>query len=373
MKRFLIPLLLLASLMLFPNDLLIEQGDVYVEFDRSGSEEGFHIWLRDKEGLSSVLLTESSRDPNGQADSFAFRTYEWNEVNGSEMRILNGEFLDPAKELYFIIDSTSEFNEVFEAQAYHLFVPLHITYGYNWSREGQVEMTKGTWINLRTFSEPYADYRGSYQDNPFILDMEELPPPQEPAMIMEETEQVMAAVARNTNGEFSPVSDPEAAMVRIAELIDQIPGGSIDVALVIDTTVSMKDDVDFLRRKLVPIVQERIAGFEEFRVGLVFYRDYKEAYLTREVDFTDNMEVVQYWLDRISVNGGRDIREAVYEGLYSALINLEWQSDNRLIIQVGDALPHEEPQGSITEEMVYEEAANQAVSIFPILLPDGRE
>lgn len=360
---------ILNPLFLFAGDLFIEQGEVYVEFDSSESE-GFHIWIQADETMNSVLLTESSKDPEGLADSFALRAYDWNPVNGDEKRILDGEFLDSSKELYFIIDSTKEYNEVFDAEAFHLFVPLHMTYGYSWSREGQLEMSQGTWINLRTFSEPYADYRGNFKDNPFILNMKELPPPPEPAMIIEETEQVMAAMALNTDGAFSPVEDTEEAVERIAELIDQFHGGSIDVALVIDTTVSMKDDVDFIRRKLVPIVQSRVSDFDSFRIGLVLYRDYKESYLTREEDFTVNMETVQLWLDRISVNGGRDKREAVYEGLYSALSNLYWQNEHRLIIQVGDALPHEEPRGVITEEMVFDEAALKGVSIFPILLPE---
>jgi len=370
MKGYLLYIILLLNpFLIFAEGLFIEQGEVYVEFD-SRETEGFHIWIKANETMNSVLLTESSKDPEGLADSFALRAYEWNPVNGDEKRILDGEFLDSSKELYFIMDSTKEYNEEFGAEAFHLFVPLHMTYGYSWSREGQLEMSQGTWINLRTFSEPYADYRGSFKDNPFILDMKELPPPPEPAMIMEETEQVMAAMALNTDGAFSPVEDTEEAVERIAELIDQFHGGTIDVALVIDTTVSMKDDVDFIRRKLVPIVQSRVADFDSFRIGLVLYRDYKEAYLTREEDFTVNMETVQLWLDRISVNGGRDKREAVYEGLYSALSNLLWQNEHRLIIQVGDALPHEEPRGVITEEMVFDEAALKGVSIFPILLPE---
>lgn len=370
MKSYLLCLiLLLNSLLLWSNDLIIDQGEVYVEFD-SRETEGFHIWIKADESMKSVLLTESSKDPQGLADSFALRSYDWNPINGDEKRILDGEFLDSSKELYFIIDSSTEYSEEFGAEAFHLFVPLNMTYGYSWSREGQLEMTQGTWINLRTFSEPYADYRGSFQDNPFILDMRELPPPPEPAMVVEETEKVMAAMALNTDGAFTPVEDTEEAVERIAELIDQFHGGSIDVALVIDTTVSMKDDVDFIRRKLVPIVQSRVADFDSFRIGLVLYRDYKEAYLTREEDFTINMETVQLWLNRISVNGGRDKREAVYEGLYSALSNLQWQNEHRLIIQVGDALPHEEPRGAISEDMVFEEAALKGVSIFPILLPE---
>ena len=101
----------------------------------------------------------------------------------------------------------------------------------------------------------------------------------------------------------------------------------------------------------------------------MWYRDYKEAYLTKEYDFMTDLDQLQYHLDRVTVSGGRDLPEAVYEGIYSGLINFEWEAADRLIIQVGDALPHEEPRGAITKEMVYQEAGDLGVQVYPILLP----
>jgi hypothetical protein len=67
---------------------------------------------------------------------------------------------------------------------------------------------------------------------------------------------------------------------------------------------------------------------------------------------------------------GGDKQEAVYEGLYDAIIKYDWQASNRLIIQVGDAMPHTYPKGSITEEMVFDAARDLGIQIYPILLPD---
>ncbi|MCK5736275.1 MAG: VWA domain-containing protein, partial [Spirochaetaceae bacterium] len=153
-----------------------------------------------------------------------------------------------------------------------------------------------------------------------------------------------------------------------ADLI-AMTGGNIDVVLVVDTTVSMKDDIAFIRNSLVPLVRNTVVDFESFRIGLVLYRDYKEAYLTRVFPFTESLDQLQDELNRINVSGGRDLPEAVDEGIYAGLTEFEWSAPERLIIQVGDAPGHEEPRGAITSEMVMNEAANLGVSIYPIRLP----
>jgi len=351
--------------MLLPGqeDLKIVPGDAYIELDPDG---GFNLWIKKKEGLGSIMLTDSSRDPEGREDSFTLRSFDYNEINGDEKRLLNGEFLDQGKGYNFLIDSTTEFSSVFNEEAYRVFVPSSVTYGYPWSREGQLAIGRGSWLNIRAFELPYADYRGAYTDNPFILNMKELPPL--PPVAIEE-EGVFDEMASATAGEFNIAEDGDDAVDKIADLLDKTPGPDIDLVLVIDTTVSMKDDVSFIRNKLVPIVKTKIATFEEFRIGIVLYRDYKEEYLTKSYIFESDLDIVQGRLNRITVSGGRDLPEAVYEGLYEAVNGFEWQASSRLIIQVGDALPHEKPKGSITKEMVFADSREKKISIFPILLP----
>jgi len=338
-------------------------GDAYIELDPSG---GFNLWIRKKEGLGSIMLTDSSKDPEGREDSFTLRSFDYNEVNGDEKRVLNGEFLKQGEGYYFLIDSSTEMSPVFKEEAFRIYVPDSVTYGYSWSREGQLAIGRGSWLNIRAFELPYADYTGAYIDNPFILNMKELPPL--PPIAMEE-EGVFDEMASATEGEFYIADDGDDAVDKIADLLDRTEGPDIDLLLVIDTTVSMKDDVSFIRNKLVPIVKTKIASFEEFRIGIVLYRDYKEEYLTKSFQFESDLDIIQGRLNRITVSGGRDLPEAVYEGLYEAVNGFEWNASSRLIIQVGDALPHEIPRGTISKDMVFADAREKDISIYPILLP----
>ncbi len=345
-----LPAFILASPLGAQESLSVLPGDAYLEL--SEGDEGFYLYVRAKPGLGSVLITESSADPAKRLDSFAFRAWDYNEVNGDEKRMLDGEFIESKRELYFLIDSTPEPNELL-GTAYKIYIPFQLTYGYPWSREGQVEVHRGTWLNIRTFEKPYADYTGGYMDNPFVLSMKELPPPPIPEVLIDEDE---------------PPADISEAIQRIADVIG-LSGGNIDVVLVVDTTVSMKDDIGFIRDSLVPLVRNTVEDFDSFRIGLVLYRDYKEAYLTRSSPFTTDLDELQRRLNLVTVSGGRDLREAVNEGLYAALSEFDWVAPERLIFQVGDAPAHEEPRGAITDTMVKELAAKLGISVFPIRLP----
>jgi len=371
MRKGLTGLFILLIFVLSPvisQDLKIEPGDVYIQME---ADQGFHLWIRQKAGMNSVILTESTADPEKRVDSFALRSYDYNSFNGDEPRMLDGEILSQDRGMYYLIDSSPEYNELLDDQAFRIFVPLNVTYGYPWSREGQLEIRQGTWLNIRSFEMPFADYNGNYLDNPFVLSakIKELPPPVVIEEVEKELEDIMEEAAIMTGGEFIRAEDGDEAVDKIGRILSSVKGGSIDIVLVVDTTVSMKNDINFIQKKLVPLVESHIAGFEEFRTGIVMYRDYKEAYLTKEIPFQTDLERVQWYLNRITVSGGRDIPEAVYEGIFSGITNFEWAGDHRIIIQVGDAPPHEEPKGKITKAMVYDEAAKMGISIYPILLP----
>lgn len=345
--------LTVISTLSFANPLEIKPGDAYIEI--ANDEKGFDIYIRAVPNLGSVLITESSADPLKKSDTFTLRSWDYNPVNGDEKRILNGKFLESDSPLYFLLDSSPEPNKIF-GSAYRIYVPFQLTYGYPWSREGQLEVHQGTWLNIRTFEKPYADYSGPWRDNPFVLSMKSLPPAPEPEIL---------------EVEDGPVNNVEEAVDKISQIIS-ISGDSIDLVLVLDTTVSMKDDIDFIRESLVPLVRKQVEDFSHFRVGLVLYRDYKEAYLTRSKPFTEDLETLQKQLDKVTVSGGRDLPEAVNEGIFAALSEFDWEASKRMIIQVGDAPAHDKPRGAITPEMVEEQALKLNVFIHNIRLPDKK-
>lgn len=346
------------TLTVTPEDIRIEQS----------LEGGYHLWIRQKEGMESVLLTESTEDPQRESATFALRAVEKNPFNGDEKRMLDGEFLDPEKKLFSLIDSTPEEHPEL-GSAFHIFIPYVVVYGYPWSRQGELLVVDGTYLSIRAFGSPYGDYAGGFRDNPFILRVVQKPLPGPPAEnYREDTRASYGEIASANDGSMVHSLGEGDILNNIGNLI---PGGgdSLDLVLALDTTASMENDIPFLKESLVDLLKEETAGYRSFRIGLVLYRDYHDEYITRIKPFTADYGLFQRELNRITVFGGRDIPEAVHEALYEAIRGFSWMADDRKIILIGDAPPHERPRGEVTKEMVDREAASLGIEIDTIILP----
>ena len=346
------------------SDLAVSPEDIRIEQSIDG---GYNLWIRKTEGIGSVLLTESTEPPERDAATFAFRSPEYHPANGDERRLLNGEFLPPRDD-HFLIDSTPEPDEEF-GEAFRIFIPYIVEYGYPESRFGEVMVLDGTYLSVRTFELPYADYRGAFRDNPFVVRVEQVPlegPPE--GNFMPDTVDSFRDISESNNGETLFSEGPEDTLNQIAALMPE-NGERIDLVLALDTTQSMRDDMPVLRDNLVALLQEELQGYGSFRIGFMMYRDYLEDYLVRKYDFVEDYESVQDRLNRIRIAGGRDIPEAVYEALWASVRGFDWEAPERMIILVGDAPPHPRPRGSVTREQVFERASELGIRINTIILP----
>jgi hypothetical protein len=344
------------DLSLGPEDLRVEQR----------ADGGFHLFIRKKAGIGSVLLAESTRDPALSADNYAYRAGSWNPVNGDEIRLLNGAPIPKESAIWSLIDSTPESDADF-GQAFHIYIPHILEYGYSWSRHGEVYVVDGTYFNIRTFALPYGDYEGAFRDNPFTLRVVQRPlegPPE--GNFMPDTVTAFTEIASAGTLAWSTGED---LVEKIKSILDDIDGGSVDLVLCLDTTSSMTDDIDSVRRMLIPMLREIIDKYSQFRIGMVLYKDYLEDYLNRVIPFTDDFSAFQRTLNAIRVSGGRDIPEAVYEALYEAAVKFPWEAEERLIILIGDAPPHHRQRGSISKEMVDQAAAERNLKVNAIILP----
>lgn len=282
---------------------------------------GYHLFIRWKPGLGSVLLTESTRDPSGRADNYAYRTAEWNSVNGDEIRLLDGVPISKERRIYSLIDSTPEDDAAF-GKAFHIRIPYIVLYGYPWTRNGETYVVDGTYLNIRAFEFAYGDYRGTFRDNPFVLSVVQKPlegPPE--GNFMKDTVDAFTEIATAGRGEVVFSTGADDVIPKILKILADAKGKSVDLVLALDTTSSMKDDIDSVRRKLIPMLKEIIAGFSSFRVGMVLYKDYFDEYVTRLERFTADFDVFQRNLNAIRVSGGRDIPEAVHEALHAAAVS----------------------------------------------------
>lgn len=161
------------------------------------------------------------------------------------------------------------------------------------------------------------------------------------------------------------LSDAERLSAREAAGQDQVGKASLDVALLIDATGSMGDEIEYLKVELQAIADAVAARFPEVpqRWATVAYRDIGDTFVTRSNDFTTDLEAVQGDLAAIVADGGGDMPEAVQAGL-SETLELSWQSSARLVFWIADAPHHQQDAYSVTASL--RGARDLGLRIFPV-------
>lgn len=117
---------------------------------------------------------------------------------------------------------------------------------------------------------------------------------------------------------------------------------AVDIALVIDATGSMGDELEYLKVELRNIARtiERSFPSVDQRFALVVYRDDGDAFVSRSFDFTANLSRFEDFLGRQSADGGGDYPEAMDAALEDAA-HLSWSQDSaKVVFLVADAPPH---------------------------------
>ncbi|MDR3115152.1 MAG: VWA domain-containing protein [Treponema sp.] len=348
-------------------DLSIIQEDLWIE---QGVDGGFHLFIRKKSAIASVLLTETTRDPSLKEPNYAYRTSDWNPINGDEIRLINEVPITRTSRVWSLIDSTPEIHPTF-GEVFHIYIPYILYYGYENTRHGEIYVQDGTYFNIRTFTLPYGDYRGKFQDNPFILEVTQNPL-EGPAdrNYMRDTINRFAEITTATHGDLRWSREPADLVEKIKGILEKERRKSLDVVFCLDTTRSMQEDIVAIKRSLPGLLKEMAGEFSGFRVGMVLYQDYTQsAYLTRIIPFTENLDAFQKTLQAVSVGNGGDIPEAVYEALYEGLRQFPWESEAKLLILIGDAPPHPRPKGKINKDMVFQGAIEGQINIHAIILP----
>lgn len=117
---------------------------------------------------------------------------------------------------------------------------------------------------------------------------------------------------------------------------------TLDLAVVLDTTGSMDDEIAFLQAELRAIldrVRSRHPGLS-LRIALIVYRDEGDDYVTRTYPFTSDLTALQRDLAAQSAGGGGDTPEAVEQALARASA-LDWRPGAvKSLLWVADAPPH---------------------------------
>ena len=354
---------LLLSPYLGAQDLGLSVEDLRIELRADG---GYHLFIRSRGDISSVLITESTRDPALRSENYAYRAAEKNDINGNEIRLLDGYPIPSERKIYSLVSSTPVWHPSL-GWAYHIYIPHVLLYGYEGGRHGEVQVGDGTYLNIRAFYYAYADYRGPFRDNPFMLRVSQETQRAAPeGTYLEETVVAFSEIA-GENVVYS--QGPSDLVDHIGDILKKEKDKNIDIVICIDATGSMKPYIDAVRAELIPMVRGIIGDFASFRIGMVLYRDYNDEYLNRVIPFTKDFAVFQRNLNAVRVGGGRDIPEAVYEALYAGATKLPWEAESKIMILIGDAPPHPQPRGNITKQMVDREVLRREIRVHAIILP----
>ncbi len=141
----------------------------------------------------------------------------------------------------------------------------------------------------------------------------------------------------------------------------------LDLALVIDTTGSMGDELEYLKTEIDAIVARLRETFPNVdqRFSLIVYRDQGDQYISRTFDFTRSLDDLRGELSRQHASGGGDHPEAVHVALQQAA-GLDWRPGNvaRVAFLVGDAPPHDRDMLAAFEATSGLRA--QGVRLFPV-------
>ncbi|MGL6075918.1 MAG: FG-GAP-like repeat-containing protein [Fimbriiglobus sp.] len=162
---------------------------------------------------------------------------------------------------------------------------------------------------------------------------------------------------------------------------------SVDLALVIDTTGSMGDDIEGVKTRAIEILQT-LAQTPGARIGVVLYRDFDDGSHGSPGDFqssivlpfTTDFAAAEAAIRAIEVGGGADWPESVYAGLTSAVeageLLGEWRGDGvrKSIILMGDAPPQRlEPNSNDTKTSTLIRTARADVDVTSVATTAGQE
>lgn len=178
--------------------------------------------------------------------------------------------------------------------------------------------------------------------------------------------QTVAQVTSAAGNASRAIAPGNARAVEIALPGRAVAPQAMDLALVIDTTGSMGDEMAYLRAELDTIVArlKRNAGQIDLRIGVILYRDEGDDYVVRSAPLTADIASVRGLLARQGADGGGDQPEAMDQALLAAG-RLQWRTDAaKALLLVTDAPPHEESVAATIAAA--QQLRSQGVQIVPV-------
>jgi hypothetical protein len=165
-----------------------------------------------------------------------------------------------------------------------------------------------------------------------------------------------------------------AGTVKVGDAMLTLPMGGaatsmtgLDVAILIDTTGSMGDEIAYLQAELLNIssaIADKYPNVRQ-RWGFVAYRDYQDDYVTRAFDFVEDLQTFKASFAKLNAGGGGDYPEAPERGL-SDVNQMSWRDGSvaRVAFWVGDAPHHDQNAAAVMNGI--RDLKTRGVHIYPV-------
>jgi len=149
----------------------------------------------------------------------------------------------------------------------------------------------------------------------------------------------------------------------------------VEVVFCLDATSSMSGLIAAAKEKILTIASSIAASDSapDIRMGMVYYRDRTDAFITKVSPLTVQMDALYAELRSVQAQGGGDFPESVNAALAAAVNDMRWSQDTtvlKYIFLVGDAPPHMDYQETKYPEIC--KTAKKKDIIINTILMGGR-
>lgn len=182
----------------------------------------------------------------------------------------------------------------------------------------------------------------------------------------------LAEQAADGKAPLFTLAEREAALLASAERID--PRQELDVAVILDVTGSMGDEIAYLQAEFLALSKTLAAQFPGLvpRWALVVYSDHGEPFVSKSFDWTTDPNTYQSSLATQEAQGGGDYPEATPEALQAAA-KFAWRPGSvaRVAFWVGDAPCHLGQEGQLAKAV--RSLRDQGVHVYPVAASGANE
>ena len=183
------------------------------------------------------------------------------------------------------------------------------------------------------------------------------------------------AIGKATVSEKVP-TDPIA--IPVAFLPDTAIAPHIQLVFALDATGSMGGLISTAKEKIWSIASSlsQAQPAPKIEIGLVFYRDKGDAFVTKIIPMSSQLDDVYEKLMEIEAQGGGDSPESVNQGFDDAVNKITWASDDRTIKNlfiVGDLFPHMDYTDDVKYPITCAKAQEKGIIVNTILMGNNSE